>query len=160
MHNIHQNGRDVQLGPVKFLLQQVGMANLFAFPLWVAGLVWLFFGREGRRYRVLGWAYIVTFAIIACLHGKDYYLAPAYPMLFAAGSVACESWLESIGRGRRWLKPAFVLVLIVPFLAFLPIFAPVISVEHYIGFSESDPLLSSDQRAQPRAFSFAAILFR
>jgi Dolichyl-phosphate-mannose-protein mannosyltransferase len=136
MHNIHQNGRDVELTPVKFLLQQVLMVNVFAFPLWVAGLVWLFFGREGRRYRVLGWAYIVTYSVIAFLHGKDYYLAPVYPMLFAAGSVFCESWIESIPT-RRWLKPAFVLLLIVPFLAFLPIFAPVLSTEHYTAFQKA-----------------------
>jgi hypothetical protein len=136
MHNIHQNGRDVELTPVKFLLQQILMVNVFAFPLWVAGLVWLFFGREGRRYRVLGWAYIVTYAVIAFLHGKDYYLAPVYPMLFAAGSVFCESWIEGIPT-RRWLKPALVLLLIVPFLAFLPIFAPVLSAEHYTAFQKA-----------------------
>ena len=136
MHNIHQSGRDVELSPVQFFLQQVGMANPFAFPLWMAGLVWLFFSRAGGRYRVLGWAYVLTFAIIAGLHGKDYYLAPAYPMLFAAGSVACESWLEHRLR-LQWLKPAFVLVLILPFLALLPIFAPVISVERYIGFQKA-----------------------
>jgi hypothetical protein len=42
------------------------------FPLWMAGLLWLFFGHEGRKYRVLGWAFVVTFAIIAALHGKDW----------------------------------------------------------------------------------------
>ena len=136
MHNIHQSGRDVQLSPARFFLQQVGMVNPFAFPLWIAGLLWLFFGREGRKYRVLGWAYVVTFAVLAALHGKDYYLAPAYPMLFAAGSVACEKWLEAHPR-LRWLKPAFVLLLVVPFLALLPIFAPVISVERYVAFQKA-----------------------
>ncbi len=28
------------------------------------------------------------------MHGKDYYLAPAYPMLYAAGGVICESLVE------------------------------------------------------------------
>jgi len=114
---------------------------------------------EGRKYRVLGWAYVVTFAVIAFLHGKGYYLAPAYPMLFAAGGVVCESWARAAPR-LRWLKPAFVLILSVPFLALLPIFAPVISVERYVAFQESDPLLTAGQRAQPRAVSFAAVLFR
>ena len=136
MHNIHQSGRDVQLSPLRFFLQQVGMANPFAFPLWIAGLLWLFFGREGSKYRVLAWAYIVSFAVLAVLHGKDYYLAPAYPMLFAAGSVVCESWLERRPRF-SWLKPAFVVVLVVPFLALLPIFAPVISVERYVAFQKA-----------------------
>ncbi len=88
------------------------MVNPFALPLWLAGLAWLFVGREGRRYRALGWAYLVTLAVFMILHGKDYYVAPAYPMLFAAGSVVCEEW---IARTRRtWPKPAFVAVLVIP----------------------------------------------
>jgi len=135
MHNIHRSGRDVELNPAAFFLQQVLMLNPLAFPLWMAGLLWFFFGREGRKYRVLGWAYLVTFAIIAILHGKDYYLAPAYPMLFAAGSVICQQWLARSGQG--WLKPAFVVLLVAPFLLFLPILAPVLSVERYLAFQKA-----------------------
>jgi Dolichyl-phosphate-mannose-protein mannosyltransferase len=132
MHNIRASGRDVALAPIPFLLQQILMVNPFAFPLWVAGLGWLFFGREGRRYRVLGWAFVVTFGFFMSQHGKDYYIAPAYPMLFAAGSVVCEAW---IARTRRaWLKPVFVLVLLVPALALLPLIAPVLSPESYLAF--------------------------
>src|ERR1035438_6060240 len=61
----------LELNPVDFLLRQVLMVNPFAFPLWLAGLGWLFFGREGRRYRVLGCAFLVTFAGFMVLHGKD-----------------------------------------------------------------------------------------
>jgi hypothetical protein len=132
MHNIRASGRDVALGPIPFLLQQVLMVNPFAFPLWVAGLGWLFFGREGRRYRALGWAFVVTLGFFMAQHAKDYYVAPAYPMLFAAGSVVCEAWLE---RSRRaWLKPVFVLVLVVPPLIFMPLIAPVVSPEHFVAF--------------------------
>ena len=35
---------------------------------------------------------------------------------------------------RAWLKPAFVLVLLVPFLAFLPLLAPVISPAQFVAF--------------------------
>ncbi len=108
------------------------MVNPFALPLWLAGLGWLFFGRDGRRYRVLGWAYLVTLGVFMALHGKDYYVAPAYPVLLAAGGVVCEEWIE---RGRRvWLKPVFVLVLVVPALVFLPLIAPVVSPERFVAF--------------------------
>lgn len=136
MHNIRQSGRDVELSPLRFFVQQVLMVGPFSFPLWIAGLCWLFFGREGRKYRVLGWAYVVTFVLTAIMHGKDYYLAPAYPMLCAAGGVICESWVENRSRF-SWLKPAFVLLLVLTFLAFLPVFAPVLSVERYVAFQRA-----------------------
>ncbi len=77
------------------MLEQTLMVNPFALPLWLGGLAWLFFGREGRRYRVLGWAYVVEVGVWMALAGKDYYAAPAYPILFAAGGVAVEQWIEA-----------------------------------------------------------------
>ena len=132
MHNISASGRDVALNPVQFIRQQILMVNPFAVPLWLAGLGWLFFGGEGRRYRVLGWAYVVTLAFFMMKHGKDYYVAPAYPMLFAAGAVICEVWIER--SSRTWLKPVFVMVLLVPALVFMPLIAPVISPEQFVAF--------------------------
>jgi len=132
MHNIRSSGRDVALPPVSFLLQQCLMVNPFAFPLWMAGLGWLFFGRAGRRYRVLGWAFVVTFGFFMSQHSKDYYIAPAYPMLFAAGAVVAENRIERTGRA--WLKPMFVLILIVPALVFLPLIAPVLSPDRFVAF--------------------------
>jgi len=135
MHNIRASGRDVALPPVPFLLQQILMVNPFALPLWAAGLWWLFFDREGRRYRVLGWAFLVTLVVFMVLHGKDYYVAPAYPMLLAAGSVAWEGWIER--RRLGWLKPVWVLLLLVPALAFLPLLAPVVSPEQFVAFERA-----------------------
>ncbi len=42
------------------------------------------------RYRIFGWAYLVMLITFIVLKGKNYYLAPAYPILFAAGAVAFE----------------------------------------------------------------------
>lgn len=135
MHNIRASGRDVELNPLQFILQQILMVNPFALPLWLTGLGWMFFGREGRRYRVLGWAFVVTFAVFMVLYGKDYYVAPAYPMLLAAGAVVCAQWIER--RSLRWLKPVFVLVLILPALVFLPLIAPVVSPEQFVAFTQA-----------------------
>ena len=74
-------------------------------PLWLAGLLWLLGSREGRRYRAIGITYLITLAEFIILHGKSYYLAPAYPMLFAAGGVAVERIFAS---HLKWLKPALL----------------------------------------------------
>ncbi len=135
MHNIKADGRDVTRGPLAFMLEQALMVNPFALPLWLAGLGWLFFGRDGRRYRVLGWAYVIEVGVWMVLQGKDYYAAPAYPMLFAAGGVAVEQWTERTGRA--WLKPAFIILLAGLSLPFLPVIAPVLPVDQYVRFQEA-----------------------
>jgi hypothetical protein len=73
-------------------------ANLVAAPLWIAGLV--AFLRD-RRYRMLGWMYLVPLALFAFGKGRGYYLAAAYPMLLAMGAVVGERWVASMKRPRR-----------------------------------------------------------
>jgi len=117
MHNIRQSGRDVARGPIAFVADQAMIMNPILAPLWVAGLLWLFLGdtaaslqgqtaaavlptapapadfappAAGSRYRIFGWTYAVMLVTFIVLKGKNYYLAPVYPILFAAGAVAFE----------------------------------------------------------------------
>jgi hypothetical protein len=151
MHNIKAEGRDVVMNPVQYMLEQILMVNPFALPLWVAGLIWLFLGREGRRYRVLGWAYVIEVGAWIALHGKDYYAAPAYPMLFAAGGVACERWIERTHRA--WLRLTLVILFLAVSLPFLPIIAPVLPVDQYLRYQQaihfSPPVSEHGHAASP-----------
>ena len=72
--------------------------NLVAAPLWIAGLVCFF---RDRRYRLLAWMYVIPFALFFFGKGRGYYLAAAYPMLFAMGAAACEPWVTSWSRPLR-----------------------------------------------------------
>jgi hypothetical protein len=108
MRNIRESGRDIARGPLAFIADQAFIMNPILFPLWFGGLLWLFFGGSGKeekqqgegpanneqndrgRYRIFGWAYLVMLVTFIVLKGKNYYLAPAYPILFAAGAVAFE----------------------------------------------------------------------
>jgi hypothetical protein len=140
--NIRESGRDVELDPLGFLAQQVLMFNPLALPLWAGGLAWLLFGREGRRYRVLGLAWIAVMIEMFLLDGRPYYPAPAYPMLLAAGGVAWEGWLAT--RRRRFAKPAYAAALAVSGAALAPLFAPLLPPETLIRYSEATG------HAQPR----------
>ena len=62
--------------------------NPIVFPLWLSGLVWYFTSGEAKRFRFLGWAYLIVLAIFMILGGKPYYALPVYPILFAAGVFA------------------------------------------------------------------------
>jgi len=65
-------------------------------PLWLAGLAFLAFARSMRPYRVLAWLYVIALALFALSQGRGYYVAPAYPMLLAAGAVALQEWLARL----------------------------------------------------------------
>jgi 4-amino-4-deoxy-L-arabinose transferase-like glycosyltransferase len=78
-----------------FIGQQALLIHPLATPMCLAGL-WYFLGsREGREYRFLGWTYLFILLQLLIFRGRIYYLAPAYPMFFAAGAVAIESWIEA-----------------------------------------------------------------
>ena len=96
MRSIH--ARDMRMGRTDyFLLNQLwkGCA-VVALPLLFAGLWFLFARPEGRRWRMIGWMYLLTLAGLMAARGRDYYLAPAYPMLLAAGAAWGETWLGSL----------------------------------------------------------------
>lgn len=93
-----------------FLLNQFWRStNVVTVPLWCAGLWYLLVAPEGKRYRMLGWMYVIPLVTLFAARGRDYYLSPAYPMLLAAGAVWGEEWIGSLSsrdaarvRGRTW----------------------------------------------------------
>ena len=68
--------RTMPISPARFLVEQVLFLHPLALPVWVGGLVWLFASGEGKRFRFLGWAYLIVLAIFIFLHGKTYYPLP------------------------------------------------------------------------------------
>ena len=99
LQHIHQ--RDVGEGRADgFLVNQFWICtNSAAVPLWIAGLI--AFLRD-RRYRLLGWMYVIPLLLFMLGKGRDYYLAAAYPMLMAMGAVVAERWVRSLSKAWRW----------------------------------------------------------
>jgi len=133
--NVKREGRDVSLNPLQFLSQQVLLMNPLTLPLWLGGLAWLLFDREGRRYRVLGIAWLGVMAEMLLLDGRPYYPAPAYPMLLAAGGVALEGWLTA----PRWraVKPVYAALLALSGAVLAPLFTPLLPPETLIRYSRA-----------------------
>jgi hypothetical protein len=92
------HARDVRLGRADGFLpaQFWAMTNFVTAPIWIAGLYFLFFQPEGKRYRMIGWMYLIPLAILLIARGRPYYLAPGYPMLLAVGAARGERWLETL----------------------------------------------------------------
>src|ERR1700683_4904613 len=144
MRNIRASGRDVVLTPVAFLGQQVLLMTPSSLPFWLAGLGFFLFSAAGKSYRAFGWAFVITIGFFLLAHGKNYYSAPAYPMVLAAGGLAGELLL----RARRfdlhpgWRRRAeaggfgWVVAGIAPLL---PVTLPVLPVDTFLRYQEHLP---------------------
>jgi hypothetical protein len=117
-----------EASPLEFLVEQIVTMQPPTLPLWLAGLLYYLFSRDGRPYRALGWIYVMLFVLFMVQNARFYFLAPAYPMLFAAGAVVFERFLAR--RGWNWPKPAYVAVLAISGIVVAPITVlPVLPVE-------------------------------
>lgn len=98
------HARDIQRGGTDyFLFNQLWKdTSPVTVPLWCAGLWYLFAVPEGKRYRLLGGMYVVPLVAFLVARGRDYYFAPVYPMLFAAGGVWAEQWLSTLSVRTAW----------------------------------------------------------
>ena len=131
MQNIRRGHRDVVRGPVAFIIDQIMIMNPILFPLWLGGLIWLFFSQAGKPFRILGWTYLFLVTAFIVLKGKNYYVAPAYPMLFAAGAVG----FENLTRVKlRWSRPVYVAAIVLIAALLAPLSVPVLSEENYVSY--------------------------
>jgi hypothetical protein len=141
MQNVRATGKDVVLPPGQYLLQQILMMNPASLPFWFGGLLFLLFSRDAKNYRALGWTFVIAIAFFMITHGKDYYSAPAYVMLLAAGATATERLLNEarLSKFRRILKPACFLWLITGVASLLPMVLPVLPIEQFIRYQSQLP---------------------
>jgi 4-amino-4-deoxy-L-arabinose transferase-like glycosyltransferase len=124
LSNVKKFHKNVELPPLPFLKQQMMMLLPLNFLICIIGVGYLLFHGEGKRYRALGVTYLVFLAIMMALHGKDYYLAPIYPMLFAAGGVCLQSFIALRPR-LRWAKVALPVLVALGVVA-VPVVVPVL----------------------------------
>jgi hypothetical protein len=153
MHNIRAEGRDVVLSLPQYFFQQTLLVGPLTAPIWITGLIAFLLSARLKPYRALGWCYLVCFTVFFVLHGKNYYLAPVYPMLLAAGTVVIESAIEGkaadgaarqglkMGRNWRvWLKPAIVVVLLVGGAHLAPVVVPILPPDEFIAYMKYLPM--------------------
>jgi hypothetical protein len=135
LRNVQASGRNTALTWIGFVLTQTFIMHPLSAPLWIVGLWSLLRDKEGKGTRVLGWTFVVILLCLLILHGRIYYLAPAYPMLFAAGAVAFQNWIER----HSWssLKPAYLAALLVTGAILAPFaYFPMLTVGQYIAYSK------------------------
>lgn len=122
-----QNGKNIVVGPLVYLFQEIVITGLFLAVVWAIGLVWLL---RTPLYRFLGYAYVVLIAEMMIFHGKHYYPADVYPILIAAGAVQLETWT----RGRPALRGAVVAYAAIFGVLFMPFDLPVLPETTFVAY--------------------------
>ena len=131
----HIHARDIGEGRTNGFVRDQFLicTNLFAVPLWIAGLVCFL---RDRRYRLLAWMYLITVALFVLGKGRGYYAGASYPMLMAMGAVAGERWAESLPRlWRRVVETTFFTGLAVCGLFICALILPVASSGPLMNFA-------------------------
>jgi hypothetical protein len=146
IHNIRTTGRDVILPLPQYFFQQTFLIDPITAPIWLTGLFALLFSARLKPYRFLGWCYLICFTTFFILHGKNYYLAPVYPMLLAAGAVIIESAIDGEKsdalekpRGLRWLKPVIIVILLASGAHLAPVIVPILSPDNFLAYAKHLP---------------------
>jgi len=120
-----QHGKNVIVGPLMYLFQQILIMGMLLSVVWIIGWVWLLWN---ARFRFLGYAFPILIGLMIVMHGKHYYPADAYPCLMAAGAVAIANWTNGL-RIARVAVAAFVLVV---GIAFIPLTMPVLPEQQFV----------------------------
>jgi hypothetical protein len=136
LSNVRTTHKNVDVPPLEFLGQQALILSPVSVFVWGAGLFWLLFDRSARRYRFLGLAYLVLLFSMMLMKGKNYYVAPVYPMLFAAGGLFWERTLAARPR-LAWLRIALPAAVVALGLILMPLVLPVLPVERLIRYQDA-----------------------
>ncbi len=127
LRNVQKTHKNIVLGPGVYLLRQILAFLPISFLIWGAGIAWCF---SHRQWRVLGWIYVILFAIMVALKGKDYYFFPIHPMVIGAGAVAWEQWSAM----RRWLRPTLITLILVSAIVALPLALPILPPQQLLTY--------------------------
>ena len=131
LENVRREGKNVVLGPLAFVKEQVLDMHPVLLLVWLPGLVWLL---RSRQWRVLGLTFVVFFGVMEISHGKNYYLFPIYPILFAAGAVVIERWLTNRA---AWSRITFAAVIVLATLPTIPLFTWMLTPERLLAYQDA-----------------------
>lgn len=140
--------KNAALSPLEFLRGQEQMLEPLAAPLWALGLAWLLVARAARPWRALGVAWLSILALFLVMHAKTYYLAPYYPLVFAAGGVA----FERVTRRARVVRPVYATLLVLAGAAIAPVVVPLLPparLERYLHALHVHPV-ATERHREPR----------
>lgn len=131
MMNYGGGEKTYQASFLEWLGMHVLTLNPLTLPIWLTGLYFLF---KHSRFRMLGWFFVILYAMFFVLRAKFYFLSPYFPVLFAAGGVQFERWLEA--PRRRWVRAACAAALAISGALLAPMAIPVLPPDMLVRYTE------------------------
>jgi hypothetical protein len=131
---------EIKLSPLHMFLGQLLMLGPVHCLLWMSGVSWLLFSKEALSWRFVGIFYLLFLTLMMALHAKDYYLAPAYPVFFAAGAVAWMNWtvlhprFTKVAHAAIW---SYSILLLLSAAIMLPFAIPVLSPVKFLAYEQT-----------------------
>ncbi len=124
-----------QASPLEYFTSQIINMNLFSILVWIPGLYYFLFNKEGKKYRVFGLGYIIIAAIFVIQKAKYYLIDPYYSVLFAGGAVYLTGIIEKYKM--EWLKQPLIYSVIICGVVSIPLARPILPPEVYIKYSRA-----------------------
>jgi hypothetical protein len=128
--------KNVPAPPLVFVGGQILAMHPLTLPFWLIGLIYLFFAREARPYRMLGWIWTIVFLILmASGTARTYYLAPALTIALAAAGRA----VEGLGArpALRWLPAAATALIVLALVTGAPMSIPLLPPDRYVAYERA-----------------------
>lgn len=143
-----------------FQLQTLAL-NPVTLPIWLMGIYYLLFHREGKKYRVLGLMHLVLLISISWVMKLEFrQITSSYFPLLAAGAVFLEKTI-ALPQFRRiflgWIKPVYAGILLLSSILIAPSCLPMLPLpvlEKYLNVTTYSPV-SSFERLSEIPFRFA-----
>lgn len=95
-----------------------------------AALWFLLVSRAGERFRFLGWTLVILLLLFVLMKAKPYYLAPIYPLAYAAGATALAGWTAN--RAGYWVRGTLVVLMLALGAVTAPLAMPLLPADEFI----------------------------
>jgi Dolichyl-phosphate-mannose-protein mannosyltransferase len=125
--------KNARISPIEFSLNVIQLMHPFNALVWITGLIGLLFSPVLKTYRFLFISFVAVTLVFLLQNGKPYYLAPFFPVLFAAGGVVIEQFTSL---RFKIVRPVLIILLVVGGLIAAPFTLPFLPVESYIRYAK------------------------
>ncbi|MFL5774515.1 MAG: ArnT family glycosyltransferase [Flavisolibacter sp.] len=158
LHHMHEL-KETQLkylNKTDFLKEQILML-LPVFFVWIGGLIWLLMQ---KKFRIIGYMFLLVIIFVMLGSGKGYYTLGAYPMVIAAGGV----WIELNTRYNKGIRIAIVIFILTLSIPLIPLLLPLSSPTQMADLNKkwhldkAGLLMWEDRKSHPLQQDFADML--